>query len=383
MDVPYTSHSVLTALQNLSQQTNRVEREAVLKAGLKEILKWFTLAAKNIIENKIKLPKQTTTFMTKHREEIQRLADPSIDEEIERKIILKPGGGGFLGGVIIRSLLRWDGSKTARKFGDRQPRAPRKRAPRKSTSKKKKTPKKRTSKKKRVRTIEENDSEDDFLPMKTKKRPSKKKTPKKTKKRTPKRRTPKRRSLKHSPKKTKKRTPSPSSQHSLSLPPPISPLVSPPLSSPPSSYMNMSMAMSPRSSPKVDVVDWAAQNRRFELAESHPRVDERNITMRKKRSSVSDQPRFPLSRKALLIKNLYDLKKTNRRFLDKKRLQFQPIPSKTWSSWSASLREKYRQAKRDKAQLMHNLGRENIFFSSSPIQTERIKKRLIAKSYKH
>ena len=383
MDVPYTSHSVLAALQNLSQQTNRVEREAVLKAGLKEILKWFTLAAKNIIENKIKLPKQTTTFMTKHREEIQRLADPSIDEEIKRKIILKPGGGGFLGGVIIRSLLRWDGSKTARKFGDRQPRAPRKRAPRKSSSKtpKKRTSKKKTPKKKPVRMIEENDSEDDFLPMKTKKRkkrspkkrPSKKKTPKKTPKKTKKRT--KSRSL--------KRTPSPSSQHSLSLPPPISPLVSPPLLSPPSSYMNMSMGMSPRSSPKVDVVDWHAQNRRFELAESHPRVDERNITMRKKQSSVSDQPRFPLSRKALLIKNLYDLKKTNRRFLDKKRLQFQPIPSKTWSSWSASLREKYRQAKRDKAQLMHNLGRENIFFSSSPIQTERIKKRLIAKPYKH
>ena len=151
-------------MQNLSQQTNRVEREAVLKAGLKEILKWFTLAAKNIIENKIKLPKQTTTFMTK-----QRLADPSIDEEMKRKIILKPGGGGFLGGVIIRSLLRWDGSKTARKFGDRHPR---KRAPRKKKSPK--STSKSTSKKKPVRMIEENDSEDDFLPMKTssKKKPS-------------------------------------------------------------------------------------------------------------------------------------------------------------------------------------------------------------------
>ena len=53
MAIPYTSNSVLTALQNLSQQTNRFEREAVLKAGLKEILKWFTSAAKNIIENKI------------------------------------------------------------------------------------------------------------------------------------------------------------------------------------------------------------------------------------------------------------------------------------------------------------------------------------------
>ena len=144
MDIPYTSHSVLAALQNLSQQTNRVEREAVLKAGLKEILKWFTLAAKNIIENKIKLPKQTTTFMTKHREEIQRLADPSINEEIKRKIILKPGRGRFLGGVIIRSLLRWDGSKTARKFGGRHPR---KHVPRKKKSSKEKSSK---SKKKKL-----------------------------------------------------------------------------------------------------------------------------------------------------------------------------------------------------------------------------------------
>ena len=236
MDVPYTSHSVLTALQNLSQQTNRVEREAVLKAGLKEILKWFTLAAKNIIENKIKLPKQTTTFMTKHREEIQRLADPSIDEEKKRKIILKPGGGGFLGGVIIRSLLRWDGSKTARKFGD--DRHSRKRAPRKSSSKKK-TPKKRTSKKK---------------------------TPKKIS--------------------SKKRT---SRQHS--------PSTSVPISSPNTSHVDVSMRanLSPISSPRIveaPVVDWSGQNtsNHFGIAESHPRVDERFITMRKKRSSVSEHP---------------------------------------------------------------------------------------------
>ena len=35
MAIPYTSNSVLAPLQNLNQQTNRVEREAVLKAGLK------------------------------------------------------------------------------------------------------------------------------------------------------------------------------------------------------------------------------------------------------------------------------------------------------------------------------------------------------------
>ena len=86
---------------------------------------------------------------------------------MKRKIILKPGGGGFLGGVIIRSLLRWDGSKTARKFGDRHLRSP------KSTSKK------TSSKKKPVRMIEENDSEDDFLPMKSKKKIFKEKISKK------------------------------------------------------------------------------------------------------------------------------------------------------------------------------------------------------------
>ena len=114
--------------------------------------------------------------------------------------------------------------------------------------------------------------------------------------------------------------------------------------------VSMSANLSPISSPRTvgaPVVDWSGQNtlNHFEIAESHPRVDERFITMRKKRSSVSEHPRFPKSRKTLLRDRLYDLKKTNRRFMDKKML-FQPIPSKTWSSWSASLREKYRQAKR-------------------------------------
>ena len=118
----------------------------------------------------------------------------------------------------------------------------------------------------------------------------------------------------------------------------------------------MSANLSPISSPRTvgaPVVDWSGQNtiNHFGIAESHPRVDERFITMRKKRGSVSEHPRFPKSRKTLLRDRLYDLKKKNRRFMDKK-MQFQPIPSKTWSSWSPSLREKYRQAKREKAQLM-------------------------------
>ena len=41
MALPRTSASVIHALHNLSKQTNKYEREALLNAGLKEILKWF------------------------------------------------------------------------------------------------------------------------------------------------------------------------------------------------------------------------------------------------------------------------------------------------------------------------------------------------------
>lgn len=112
MAFPFTSASIIHALQNLSNEQNKGTRELLLKAGLKEILKWFSLAARNIIENKIKLPKQTMRFLDKNKNEVKKLADPMIDNETKRKIILKPGGGGFLGGTIIRSLLRWNGTKT-------------------------------------------------------------------------------------------------------------------------------------------------------------------------------------------------------------------------------------------------------------------------------
>ena len=144
---------------------------------------------------------------------------------------------------------------------------------------------------------------------------------------------------------------------------------------------NLSPISSPRNSiVGAPVVDWSGQNtsNHFEIAESHPSIDERFITMRKKktkkRSSVSEHPRFPMSRKELLRDRLYDLKKKNRLFMDK-RLHFQPIPSRTWSSSSANLREKYRQGKREKAQLMRDYARQKIFFSSNPDQVNRLRKK--------
>ena len=235
--------------------------------------------------------------------------------------------------------------------------------------------------------IEENDSEDDFLPMKTsskkkifqeknlKENPFQRKNHQKSvlQRKNLQRKNLQRKNLQRK-KTSKKRT---SRQHS--------PSTSVPISSPNTSHMDVSMSanLSPISSTRTvgaPVVDWGGQNtsNHFGIAESHPRVDERFITMRKKRNSVSEHPRFPMSRKALLVKRLYDLKKTNRRFMDKK-LQFRPIPSKTWLSWSANLREKYRQAKREKAQLMHDYARQKMFFSSNPNQVNCLSKRLIKK----
>ena len=44
-----------------------------------------------------------------------------------------------------------------------------------------------------------------------------------------------------------------------------------------------------------------------------------------------------------------------------------------------NLREKYRQAKREKAQLMRDYARQKMFFSSNPNQVNRLSKILIKK----
>ncbi|KAL4223383.1 hypothetical protein ACF0H5_016853 [Mactra antiquata] len=74
--------------------------------------------------------------MEKHRHELEQLQDDNIDLDTKRQLILKPGGSGFLGSVMIRSLLRWNGKKTIRKFG-----------PKKTTKKTAKTTAKKTTKK--------------------------------------------------------------------------------------------------------------------------------------------------------------------------------------------------------------------------------------------
>ncbi|KAL4219140.1 hypothetical protein ACF0H5_021722 [Mactra antiquata] len=134
--------AIAQSLVHLSQEKNPATREQLLRTGLNEMVKWFTLAAQIILQKKVQLPKQTLNFMEKHRHELEQLQDVNIDLDTKRQLILKPGGSGFLGGVMIRSLLRSNGKKTIRKFG------PKKTV--KKTAKKtaKKTSKKTTKKRK-------------------------------------------------------------------------------------------------------------------------------------------------------------------------------------------------------------------------------------------
>ncbi|KAL4231762.1 hypothetical protein ACF0H5_009338 [Mactra antiquata] len=128
--------AIAQSLVHLSQEKNVASREQLLRIGLNEMVKWFTLAAQIILQKKVQLPKQTLNFMEKHRHELEQLQDDNIDLDTKRQLILKPDGSGFLGGVMIRSLLRWNGKKTIRKFG-----------PKKTTKKTAKKTAKKTTKK--------------------------------------------------------------------------------------------------------------------------------------------------------------------------------------------------------------------------------------------
>ena len=124
----------------MSREHDTQKRQHLLNAGLVDVIKWFSLAARKNLEGKMTLPKQTKKF----KDDVKKLASVMIDPEIKRSIILKPGDGGFFGGTIIRSLITWDGNKLMRKFG-------KKRSSTKSSQKTKKPSK--NSKEKHLRNL--------------------------------------------------------------------------------------------------------------------------------------------------------------------------------------------------------------------------------------
>ena len=65
---------LIRALYNLSREHDTQKRKHLLNVGLIEMIKWFSLAARKIIEDKIKLPKQTKKFMDRHKADVKKLA---------------------------------------------------------------------------------------------------------------------------------------------------------------------------------------------------------------------------------------------------------------------------------------------------------------------
>ena len=54
-----TSANLIRALYNLSREHDSHKRKSLLNAGLIEMIKWFSLAARKIVQGKMKFPKQT------------------------------------------------------------------------------------------------------------------------------------------------------------------------------------------------------------------------------------------------------------------------------------------------------------------------------------
>jgi hypothetical protein len=99
---------LIRALYGISREKNPQIRARVLEASLKEVLRWFTVTARQLLQGIIQIPHQTKRFFDRNKVALTQLADPRIDTQTKKQIILKPGGSGSLGGVIIRSLLKWD-----------------------------------------------------------------------------------------------------------------------------------------------------------------------------------------------------------------------------------------------------------------------------------
>ena len=141
--LPKATSKLVTTLRKLQLETDPVRRQELLELGRQSLLKWFGMGAKNLLSGTIPVTKPTATLIQKNADHLKIIADPKADEEAKKTAILKRGGAGFLGGVIIRSLLQWAG-RLKKATAPKKKRA----APKQKKSPKKKSPKKKSPKKK-------------------------------------------------------------------------------------------------------------------------------------------------------------------------------------------------------------------------------------------
>lgn len=101
-----TSGNILKRLRQFGKEKNVEHRKSLLMAEKTNLLKWFSMGARNILNGNVYLTKPTLKFVQKHIAAIRKLMNPTTQDGTKMDIILKRGGQGFLGSVIIRALLR-------------------------------------------------------------------------------------------------------------------------------------------------------------------------------------------------------------------------------------------------------------------------------------
>lgn len=107
-----TGKKLLRTLRRLQHERDPEKRTAIIELGRKALMKWFLAGAKNLLKGVIPIHKQTQRFIDKHRDDLSVIANKKVNDDNRIKAILKRGGAGFVGGVIIRHLLKWNLANT-------------------------------------------------------------------------------------------------------------------------------------------------------------------------------------------------------------------------------------------------------------------------------
>ena len=147
---------LVSLLKRLRRERDPQKREKLIRLGRKALMKWFLVGAANLLKGVIPLNKRDKLFVEKHRQDFNIISDSRASDEDRKKALLKRGGAGFLGGTIIRHLLKWEEKK--KKKGRR--RGPGDLPMGRFVRRVKGSPVKKRKKKRKIPTIEEEEGED-------------------------------------------------------------------------------------------------------------------------------------------------------------------------------------------------------------------------------
>ena len=107
---------LLYLLKRVRVERDPERREQIIKLGRRALMRWFLVGATNLLKGVIPLNGRDEQFVARHREDLKIISSKRFSDEDRKKALLKRGGAGFLGGVIIRHLLKWDETKKKREI---------------------------------------------------------------------------------------------------------------------------------------------------------------------------------------------------------------------------------------------------------------------------